>query len=310
MNFPVRGAPRLDGTTLALYAATVFVWGTSWIGIRMQLGEVAPEVSILWRFLIAAAVMLAWVSWRRQPMRFSVQDHLRLAALGILLFSTNFVLFYHAGKSIASGLLAVVFSLASIINLGLGAILLGQRIEPTLAAGGGLGVIGIALLFWPEIASGGFNRAAAVGLVFALCGTLSFCLGNVVSTIIQRRRLPVIPSTTWGMIYGCAALAALCFARNETFAVEPTWRYWLSLVYLAIPSSVIAFACYITLLRRIGAARAGYATVLFPIIALTVSTVVEGYAWTPLAAVGAMCALIGNGLVLARPASSPAPPTS
>jgi drug/metabolite transporter (DMT)-like permease len=266
----------------------------------MQLGQVAPEVSILWRFLIATALMLGWVLWRREPMRFSAQDHLRLATLGILLFSTNFVLFYHAGRSIPSGLLAVVFSLASIINVGLAAILLGQRIEPRLAVGGGLGVIGIGLLFWPEIVGAGFNHAAVVGLALAVGGTLSFCLGNIVSTVIQRRCLPVLASTTWGMIYGCVALAALCFGKGESFLIEPTWRYCLSLIYLAIPSSVIAFACYITLLRRIGAARAGYATVLFPVVALTVSTLVEDYTWTPLAFLGALCAFAGNGLVLGR----------
>ena len=65
----------------------------------------------------------------------------------------------------------------------------------------------------------------------------------------------------------------------------------------------MAFACYLTLLRRIGAARAGYATVLFPIVALAISTLFEGYAWTALAVRGVALALLGNVVVLTRPAA-------
>jgi drug/metabolite transporter (DMT)-like permease len=91
--------------------------------------------------------------------------------------------------------------------------------------------------------------------------------------------------------------------RGNAFIIEPTVKYVGSLLYLSIGASVLAFMSYLTLLRRLGAARAGYATVLFPIVALTVSTVIEGYLWTWLAAIGVVLALVGNVLVLRRPAS-------
>jgi drug/metabolite transporter (DMT)-like permease len=291
----------LEGTDLALYAATVFVWGTSWIAIRGQLGVVAPEVSVLWRFMLAAAVMAAFALWRGERLRgYPAALHLRFAGTGVLLFCANFVLFYYGGLTVPSGLLAVVFSLASVMNLLLAAVLLGNRIEPRVASGGIVGFVGIGLLFWPQIASVGFDRAAFAGLGLCVAGTLSFCLGNMLTSTIQRRGVPVMASTAWGMIYGVVALLTLCLVLGHAFIIEPTWRYLSSLAYLATGASVVAFGCYLTLLSRIGAARAAYATVLFPIVALAISTAVEGYRWTLPAVAGAALALLGNLLVLRR----------
>ncbi|MDJ1160015.1 DMT family transporter [Chelatococcus sp. SYSU_G07232] len=299
-------AGRLDGTDLSLYAVTVFVWGTSWIALRMQLGVVAPEVSLVWRFALAAALMFAWVAAKGERLRFSAADHLRFAGLGVLIFSTNFVLFYYGGLTIPSGLLAVVFSLASVVNLALGALFLGQRIDGRIAAGGALGVLGVAAMFAPQILGAGFDRASLVGLGLCLGGTLSFCLGNMLSAANQRRGVPVLPANAWGMAYGVLFLTLVGLLRGHAFVVEPTLGYLGSLVWLAVTASVVAFACYLTLLGRIGAARAGYATVLFPVVALAISTVVEGYRWTPLAVAGLVLVIAGNILVLARPrASSP-----
>lgn len=294
-------APAIGLAEIGLYATTLWVWGTSWIALRAQLGVVAPEVSILWRFLIAAVVMVGIVAVKREPMRFSAADHLRFAGTGLCLFSGNFTLFYYGGLTIPSGLLAVVFSLASIGNLLLGAGLLGQRIEPRVALGGVCGSIGIGLLFWPEIAGSGFDRGALTGLALCVAGTLVFCLGNMISVGIQRRRVPILAANTWGMLYGVAFLTLLSLVRGHAFIIESTASYLGALVYLAIFSSVIAFASYLTLLRRIGAARAGYATVLFPIVALAISTIFENYVWTGMAALGAILALLGNAIVLSRP---------
>jgi drug/metabolite transporter (DMT)-like permease len=297
-------AARLERTDVVLYAATVFFWGTSWIALRAQLGVVAPEVSLVWRFGLAALVMWGWVIWRGERLRFPLADHLRFIATGLCLFSINFVLFYNGGLTIPSGLLAVVFSLASIFNLLLGAVLLRQRIEPRVAVGAAIGASGIGLLFWPEITAAGFSPGALAGLGLCVAGTLVFCLGNMASTLVQRRNIPLLPANAWAMSYGTLVLLGLSVLRGHAFIIEPTAKYLLSLVWLAIGASVMAFACYLTLLRRIGAARAGYATVLFPIVALAVSTAVEGYVWTVSAALGVALALTGNILVLRRPAQT------
>ncbi|PVE26308.1 EamA family transporter [Microvirga sp. KLBC 81] len=296
-------AKRLDGTTFGLYAATVFLWGVSWIGIRAQLGVVAPEMSVLWRFLLSAALMWGWVLATRHPVRFPLADHLRFAAVGCCLFSFNFISFYYGGLSVPSGLLSVVFSLASVFNLGMSFVIFRQKVEPRVALGGVIGVAGIGLLFWPEITGAGFNAAALKGLGLCVMGTLFFCSGNMISTLVQRRGAPLLSATAWGMTYGCVVLLTLNLVRGNAFIIEPTAKYIGSLLYLSIGASVLAFMSYLTLLRRLGAARAGYATVLFPIVALTVSTLIEGYVWTPLAGVGVVLALCGNVLVLRKPAA-------
>jgi drug/metabolite transporter (DMT)-like permease len=296
----VAAPARLTGRDIAAYAATVFFWGTSWIALRAQLGVVPPEVSIFWRFLLASSLMWAWVAWRREPARFSSGDHLRLAGTGLCLFSLNFTLFYYGGISVPSGLLSVVFSLASIGNLLLGALFLRQRIEAHVALGAAIGAVGIGCLFWPEIAKAGLSGGAVGGLALCIAGTTCFCLGNMISTVIQRRGVPLLSAVAWGMTYGTAIMAVVSLARGHSFAIELTTKYVASLLLLAVGASVIAFSCYLTLLRRIGAARAGYSTVLFPIVALAVSTLAEGYAWTPLATLGVALALTGNVLVLRR----------
>ncbi|MGO4704744.1 DMT family transporter [Microvirga sp. 2MCAF38] len=293
-----------ERTDLGLYAATVFLWGVSWIGIHAQLGVVAPEMSVLWRFVLAAAVMWGWVLFAGLPVRFSRADHLRFVATGCCLFSFNFICFYYGGLYVPSGLLAVVFSLASIFNLILGAVLFRQKIEPRVALGGAIGVIGIGLLFWPEISGAGFNKGALTGLAFCVLGTLFFCAGNMISTVVQRRGVPLLSANAWAMTYGTGLLVVINVLRSNAFIIEPTFKYLGSLVYLSIGASVLAFGSYLTLLRRLGAARAGYATVLFPIVALAVSTALEGYVWTLAAFVGVALALAGNVLVLTRPAKS------
>src|SRR5215212_11350480 len=147
-------AGRLAPADLGLYAVTVFVWGTSWIALKGQLGEVSPEVSTLWRFLLAAPLMWLWAFARGDTLAYPAADHRRFAAAGALMFSSNFVLFLYGGQYLPSGLLAVVFSLVSILNLLLGAALLGQPIVPRVGAGGVLGAAGIALLYSPQIAGG------------------------------------------------------------------------------------------------------------------------------------------------------------
>jgi drug/metabolite transporter (DMT)-like permease len=293
---------RFDGSTFGLYVTTVLMWGLSWIAMKAQVGVVAPEMSVLWRFVLAALVMWGWVLAARKPMRFAAADHLRFAVLGCCLFSFNFICFYYGAIPIPSGLLSVVFSLASVFNLVLGFVLFRQRAEPRVALGGVIGFAGVGLLFWPEITGAGFNAAALWGLGLCVIGTLFFCSGNMMSTVVQKRGVPLLSANAWGMTYGTLVLLGLNLVRGNAFMVEPTAAYLGSLLYLAIGASVIAFASYLTLLRRLGAARAGYATVLFPIIALGVSTLLEGYAWTPLSVAGAALALAGNVLVLRRPA--------
>ncbi|MTH99768.1 DMT family transporter [Roseibium sp. RKSG952] len=294
------GGPGLSTYDYGLYAATVFAWGFSWIAMKGQVSSVPPEVSVFWRFVLASSVMFGWSLFRGKQLRFSLSTHLRFAGLGLFLFSTNFTLFYYGAKSIPSGLLAVIFSTASIFNMILAFLLFGQRVSRQTAVAAALGFGGVAFMFWPEIAGTSFNRDAAFGLLLCIAGTLSFCMGNMVSASTQKKTISVTSATTWGMLYGTVFLGLFSWASGKSFAIETSMTYLGSLVYLAVVASVIAFASYLTLLGRIGSARAGYATVIFPVVALSVSTVFEGYVWTAGALTGLLLVMAGNVLMLRR----------
>jgi drug/metabolite transporter (DMT)-like permease len=305
--FRLRSA--LSPADFALFATVALVWGSSFLPLRLQLGEVAPEVSGVWRFTIASAIMFGWLLVAGHRIRFGAADHARFVLLGALLFSFNFASAYYSGFYLTSGLIAVVFSLASVINPFFAAAISRRIPEPRVLIGAVLGVAGVALLFGPEIVAVQASSDTALGLALALGATLFFCTGNMFSAAYQRRGVPVLSANTWGMLYGALWFAAIAVIRHEPFVVEWNARYVLSVSWLAIPSTVIGFAAYLTLLGRVGAGRASYSTVLVPVVALAVSTLFEGYAWSLSAALGALLVLVGNVVVLSAAPSSPAVPS-
>lgn len=286
---------------LALFATVVIVWGASWLPLRLQLGVVAPEVSGVWRFAIASAIMFAWAGLAGERLRFGLADHLRFLVLGATLFSLNFICAYYGGFYLAGGLLAVIFSLASVINPLLAAALGRGALDLRVLFGAALGLGGIALLFGPEIALTHASRETALGLALAFAATLSFCVGNMFSSAFQQDRMPVVPANAWGMLYGTLLMALVALIREEPFIVEWSSRYLLSIAWLALPGTVLGFFAYVTLIGRIGPGRASYSTVLVPVVALAMSTLFEQYQWTLSAALGVVFVLAGNAIVLTAP---------
>ena len=287
-------------TDLALYLGIILFWGTSWIAIRSHLGVVAPEVSLFWRFSASALIMFAWTYWKKDRLSFSFQDHLWFIAVAFMLFSFNFVLQYHGGAYIKSGLMAVIFSMASIINLILGVFILRQSVNGRVLLGGIIGFSGVCLMFWPEISDNELNKNVIKGFLLCFSGTVFFCFGNMISAIIQKRNIPLNSANTWGIFYGAVILGCVSLFQGHPFIIEPTAKYLISLFWLIIGASIGAFFCYLSLLRRIGPARAGYATVLFPVVALVISTFFEGYQWSLTSLTGLTMALAGNLFVLRR----------
>ncbi|KZL05469.1 putative amino-acid metabolite efflux pump [Pseudovibrio axinellae] len=284
-----------------LYAVTVFAWGFSWYALKLQ-AVIAPEVALFWRFLFATFLMWGWAKFGGHKIAFPLRAHLLFAALGFLLFSSNFLLFYHGSRELPSGLLSVIFSLASVFNIVLGFVLFRQKVSGAILLGALLGFLGICLMFYQEIAGSTWNIAALWGLGLCALGTLSFCFGNIVSSTATSQNISVISASAWGMVYGTVLLGVNGYLSGANFEVPFTPEFLLSLLYMVVVGSIIAFGAYLTLLSRIGSARAGYATVMFPIVALGVSTVMEGYVWTITSILGLLCALSGNWIVLSRSA--------
>ena len=286
--------------TLVLYLTTVLIWGSTWIAIKWQLDIVSPDASVAYRFLIAALVLIAWTIFSGKDMRYPRRDHFWMAVQGLFLFSANYYVFYVASADLTTGLVAVTFSTIVPMNILFGRIFFKTPATARVLMGAVLGLGGLGLVFWPEIENFNMADGGARGLMLCIFATMLASLGNMASARNQRRGLPVLQTNAYGMLYGGVFTFAFAFLSGTEFTFDPSIKYVGSLLYLALFGSVIAFGAYLTLLGRIGAGRAAYASVLFPVVALTLSVIFENYTFTPEAIIGAVLVLAGNILVLAR----------
>ncbi|MCT8266827.1 DMT family transporter [Afifella sp. JA880] len=284
-------------TTPFLFVATVLVWGTTWIAIAAQVGDVPVTVSIFYRFALAGVLMLAGLAVMRRLRRPAVWRFVVVQAL--CLFCLNFVGLYTATSLVPSGLVSVIFSLASIFNSINARLFFGERISRQTVLAGALGVTGVVCLFWPDIDMGG-GAETLRGIGWAVLGTAFFSWGNMASR--QNTRLGITPVTAnaWGMGIGALCLLAILTATGQPLVMPLGGVYWTALLYLAIVGSIVGFTSYLMLVARIGSAKAGYATVLFPIVALAASTLFEGYVWTPISILGIALAVVGNVVMFWR----------
>ena len=286
-----------------LYGVIAFAWSTSWLPLKWQLGIVAPEVSIFWRFLAAGTLMMCFAIWRGENLRLPFAIHIRIAVLSLFLFSCNFTMFYYGGLGVSSGLLAVVFSTASLMVLIIKSSIDREWPEFQLVIAVIFGISGVSLIFLPEFGNG---HAPLISLVFCLIGTLIFSLGNILSGRLQSKKISVITANSWGMLYGAAFLAMISLFRGHSFMILPTWKYLGGLAWLSIISTVVAFTCYLTLVGRIGPGRASYITVIFPVMALFISQRAEAYEWTVFSVIGLILVIAGNTIMAkSAPISTP-----
>ncbi len=284
---------------LGLYLAAVLIWGSTWLVITFQLGVVPPEVSVAYRFALAGVLLLLWSLVRKLRLSFSLRDHGWMALQGALLFGLNYVCVYLAESRISSGLVAVIFSLMVFLNIAGTRLFFKTPIRPTTVVAALLGVSGVTLLFLPEFRRPQGNEAV-LGVIFSLVGTISACGGNLISARNQRRGLPVVQLNTFGMLYGAAFVALYATALGREFVFDASLRYVLSLGYLAVFGSILAFGAYLTLLGRIGADRAGYTTAAIPIVALLLSVGFEDLHLGALEVLGIALCIAGNILVLRK----------
>jgi drug/metabolite transporter (DMT)-like permease len=283
-----------------LYAITVLIWGSTWFAIEFQLGTVAPEVSIVYRYAGASMLLFAWSGIRGLRLRFALKDHGWFILLGVLLFGLNYVLAYRAQIFITSALTAIAFSTLVWMNILNARLFFGVRAAPRVLFGALLGIAGIVTLFLPQIGELALSDSMLFGSSLAILGAFVASLGNMASQAAQERRLPIIQSNAWGMFYGMLVSAAIAISQRQTFDFDWSPGYVISLTYLTLFGSIFAFGAYLTLLGRIGAHKAGYAMVLFPVVALILSMAFEGLRVDATLIIGTLLVLAGNVFVLKK----------
>ncbi|AUU90926.1 MULTISPECIES: DMT family transporter [Enterobacteriaceae] len=284
-----------------LYCLVVVIWGTTWIAIFLQQGPVAAPVSIFWRFALASLTIMVVLIALRRLRKLVLRDHLFCILQGCCVFGFNFLCFYNAAAWINTGLESVIFSMAVLFNAVNSFLFFGQKPPSRFYPAAFLGLTGIVTLFWDDLLASGLNSTLLLGIGLSMLGTFGFSLGNMISMRHQRNGLETMTTNAWAMLYGTIIMGAIALFRGDDFTPEWTFSYLGALVYLALFGSVIAFGAYFTLVGRIGASNAAYSTLLFPLVALSISTVYEGYVWHMNGVVGLLLILTGNLVMFSRP---------
>lgn len=306
MTGVVRDPPASTRAAILIpFAIVTLIWGSTWIVIRDQIGLVPPSWSVSYRFLVAGLVMLAVALVRRDSLRLDARGWGFAVAMGLFQFCLNFNFVYRAEHYITSGLVAVVFALLLVPNALLSRIFLGQRLGRQLLLGSAIAVAGVALLFVHEArADAAATATVLTGIGFTLAGVLSASVSNVMQATETSKRYPMATMLAVSMLLGAGIDAAYAWVTTGPPAFDWRWGYALGIVYLGVFASALAFTLYFGVIRVIGPAKAAYSGVIVPVIAMLISTVAEGYRWSPLAAAGAALAMVG--LVVALRARRPA----
>ncbi|MDV3256534.1 MAG: DMT family transporter [Sphingomonas sp.] len=289
----------MDASIIIPFIIFTLVWGSTWIVIRDQIGGVPPQWSVAYRFTIAAVAMALVARLKGQSLRLDRGGMIAALVLGVSQFSVNFNSVYLAEQFITSGVVATVFALLLIPNSLLAWIILGQKPSSRFLMAGLVAVAGVGLLFVNELRSSSIaNRDIAVGLLFTIIGLLGAATANVYQARKEAQRHPLLSLLAWSMGIGAIIDIAFAFAVAGPPVFEPRLGFWAGVLYLALFGSVLCFALYFPVVRKIGPGRAAYSSVLVPVIAMGLSTLFEDYQWSALAIAGGLLSLGGITLAL------------
>ncbi|OJX04114.1 MAG: hypothetical protein BGO76_08190 [Caedibacter sp. 38-128] len=285
---------------ILFYMITTLAWGSTWYAIKFQFGNVAPTLSIGYRFTIASLILFGWCAFKKVHLSFSKKCHFFFILQGIFLFSLNYLFAYEAAMHVSSGINAVIFSIVLIFNMLNSFLFYRLSINFKLISGAFLGIIGICFIFWPQISVLNFSNGSLKGMILSLLGSATASWGTMISMRNQKHHLPVMQTNAYAMGYGAILTFLLAWIEGQPFTFDWTFSYIGSLFYLSIVGSVIAFGCYLTLVGQIGPVKASYIMLITPIVALTISTFLEQFKWEPHVIWGVGLISLGNLIILGK----------
>ncbi|MBL1419717.1 MAG: DMT family transporter [Alphaproteobacteria bacterium] len=283
--------------TVFLYIAMIFTWGASWLAIAWQISDISPIVSVFYRFALAAIIMFPMMKMLGKIQKVKAKDHIYFALHGALLFSLNFICFYYASHYIVSGLIAIIFSLATIWNALNGYIFYREKPVPAMKWGILFGLLGLILIFWQDIVNVKLGGDVLFGVGLSVLGVYFFSLGNMITVRNKHHGITSITSTSYGVIYGSIILFIICLILGLEFSFDFTGQYLGALMFLSLIATIFGFTAYLNLIERLGASRAAYILVITPLVALVLSTIFEDYQWSVTAIIGVLFIALGNFIV-------------
>ena len=280
--------------TPLLFIAAVLIWGSTFLVITFQLGEVAPAISVVYRFGLGALILFGWCLLRRARLWISWQRQGWLVLQGVLNFGLSYVCTYQAEGYIVSALVAVMFALMVFWNAIGARLIFGTPLTWQTVCAAAISISGVVMLFshslqqaWHSMVITSTNTVAGavpanghflLGLALSFAATLSASVGNMVAVKVGRDHdNSVLVTTAWAMLWGMLSVAVWALITGQPWVLPSTPVYWMAMLYLALFGSVIAFTAYFTLINRIGPGKAAYTGVLTPVVSVLLSMRFEGY---------------------------------
>ena len=292
-------ATLLTPRVLIPFIIVTMIWGSTWIVIHDQLSSVPPSWSVTYRFAVAAIGMFMLAVVRREPMLLNPKMIGFAALLGFFQFALNFNFVYRAQGLVTSGVVAVIFALLIVPNSLLSRLFLKTQVERNFLAGSAIAVAGIiALLVHEAQAVRGDTIAVMTGLALALAAVMSASVANVMLASPAARSQSTITLLAWAMLFGTIGNAIFAGITVGAPVIDMRLSYLAGIAYLGIFGSVVTFPLYSGIIRAVGAGPAAWTSVLIPVIAMALSTLFEGYAWSALAITGAVLAIAGLVIAL------------
>ncbi|AGH47661.1 DMT family transporter [Paraglaciecola psychrophila] len=283
-----------------LFSVVVLIWGSTWLAITYQFGEVDPVLSVAYRFLIAAIILFTYCKIKNLSLHLPRHIHIKMAGVGLCLYTLDYTLLYQSQQYIISAIVALMSSGMVYVNVLLRRVLLNKPIRKEVMIGATLGMFGIGLIFLPEFAKVSANQYLLLGISFALASFFFASMGNVISELILDHGTPVIQMNFWAMSYGVVFIFTAAMFNGAEFTIPTNPHYYYSMLYLSVFGSVLAFGSYMQLVKQMGSDKAAYVVLVYPIIALILSTVFEGYQWHLEAFIGVAVVLLGNAVAMGK----------
>ena len=289
-----------------LYFIVLLAWGSSWFAISFQLGDVAPQVSIVWRFLLASLLLFIWCFIRGLKLSYPWREHVNWLLLGFFLFCINYICAYFGTSYLTTGVVCLIFSTLTLFTVFNGFIFFKKPVRLPILFGAIIGIAGLSIIFSNEISSTEWSLDSGIvkGFLWMLLATFFASIGMLLSGQMQARKIPVIQSNAFSMLYGSLILVTYIFFSDISFSFNTSYNYVVSLIFLSLVASVIGFGVYLKLVGNIGADKASYVNIFTPTIALLLSTLFEDYFWSWTGLIGVILIVFGNIIVLyAKPRS-------
>ncbi len=277
-----------------LFILPAFIWGTTWYAITFQLGTVPPILSVSYRFTLAGIALILFCLFTKTKLRFTLVEHGYILLQGLLLFGLNYWLAYEAETFISSGYVAVCFSLVVFLNALFSKTILGQPISKNIVVGAISGVVGTYFIFSSGLTNFEMDAEMTKGLVFSIISVILASLGNITSARNQQNNMKVIPVNALAMLYGGLSMFVFAMLKNEPLLFDFSPQYLFSMAYLALFGSIVAFSTYLTLIGKIGAAKAAFVLVVIPVLAMVISAIFESTPFTTTTFFGVVLIVLGN----------------